>query len=58
MNEFEYTIEDIFTFPTGTKFKDQEGNTYKISEDRYGTRTLKYPIVSEKILNQKFKIVK
>lgn len=58
MNEFKYTINDIFTFSTGTKFKDQEGNTYKIFEDKYGARTLKYPIVTEKILNQKFKIVK
>lgn len=57
MNEFKYTINELFNFPTGARFKDQEGNTYKIFEDKYGVRTLKYPIVSEKILNKKFKII-
>lgn len=57
MNEFKYTINDIFKFATGTKFRDEEGNTYKIFEDKYGFRTLKYPIVTEKMLNAKFKII-
>lgn len=57
MCKFKYTINDIFTFPTGTRFKDQEGSTYKIFEDKYGFKTLKYPIVTEKMLNNKFKII-
>lgn len=57
MEEFKYTINDIFTFSTGTRVKDQEGNTYKIFEDKYGFRTLKYPIVTEKMLNNRFKII-
>ena len=58
MNEFKYTINDIFKFPVGTKVQDKEGNTYKVFQDEeHHSKTLKYAIVSEKIINSKFKIV-
>lgn len=58
MSEFIYTITDIFKFPIGTKFKDEEGNTYKIFQDKeHCSKTLKYAIMSEKLLNSKFKII-
>jgi hypothetical protein len=58
MNEFKYTINDIFKFPVGTKFKDQEGNNYKIYQDKeHYSKTLKYTIVTQKLLHSKFKII-
>ncbi|MDU3410152.1 hypothetical protein [Clostridium sp.] len=58
MNEFKYTINDIFKFPVGTKLQDEEGNTYKIfQEQEYYSKTLKYAIMSGKLLNSKFKII-
>lgn len=56
MDEFKYTINDIFKFPVGTKLQDEEGNTYRIfQEQEYYSKTLKYAIMSEKLLNSKFK---
>lgn len=58
MSEFKYTIKDIFKFPVGTKFKDEEGNIYKVFQDEeHHSKTLKYAVLTEKLLNSKFKIV-
>lgn len=58
MEDFKYTINDIFKFPVGTKLQDEEGNTYKIlQEQEYYSKTLKYTILTEKLMNSKFKVV-
>lgn len=57
MNDFNYTINDIFKFPVGTKLQDGEGNTYKIFQDKIGSKTLKYAILTERLMNSKFKII-
>lgn len=58
MNQFEYTINDIFKFPVGTKLQDKEGNIYKVFQDEeYHSKTLKYAIVTEKLINSKFRII-
>ena len=59
MEDFKYTINDIFKFPVGTKLQDEEGNVYKIFQDQeYCSKTLKYAILTEKLMNSKFKIIK
>lgn len=55
-NEYEYSLEQLFQFPIGTKFQDQQGNKYRISE-QFGEKTLGYPIVTQKIVQAKFKII-
>lgn len=58
MGKFKYTINDIFKFPIGTKLQDEEGNTYKIfQEQECYSKTLKYAIMNEKLLNSNFKII-
>ena len=57
MDEFKYTINDIFKFPVGTKLQDEEGNTYKIFQDKLGSKTFKYSILNERLMNSKFKVV-
>lgn len=58
MDEFKYTINDIFKFPVGTKLQDEKGNTYKVFQDKeHYSKTLKYAILTEKLMNSKFKII-
>lgn len=55
-SEYEYSLKQIFDFPVGTRFQDQQGNRYRISE-QFGEKTLGYPIVTQKIVQAKFKII-
>ena len=54
--QFNYSLGQIFEFPIGTRFQDQQGNRYRISE-QFGEKTLGYPIVTQKIVQAKFKII-
>ena len=54
--QISYSLEQIFGFPVGTRFQDQQGNRYRILE-QFGEKTLGYPIVTQKIVQAKFKII-
>lgn len=58
MENFKYTLNEIFDFSVGTKFQDEDGNVYKVYQDKeHYSKTLKYSIMTEKLLHSRFKII-